>query len=160
MTHTSKNRIGSLRDMSFSGYEHRENRLKARSSPFIHLAKTGMQRRLQKHLLAALSGTGSLHSSTGEVGAVRYHLPVRQAHGIQLGEGFIWGDEDLLHETYMDSEHTLQIRDGRRIPILLTHLSSNSAEFRTTGQIPGFENSFAKAHKGVMVKNGNRISQP
>jgi hypothetical protein len=114
---------------------------------------------LQEHLLAVLSGTGSLHSSTGEVGAVRYHLPVRQAHGTQVGEGFIWGDEDLLHETYLDSEHTLQIGDGSRIPILLTDLNSNSAEFRTTGPIPGFENSFAKARNGVMVENGNRISQ-
>jgi hypothetical protein len=88
---------------------------------------------------------GSLHSSTGKVGAVRYHLPVRQAHGIQVGEGSIWGDEDLLHETYMDSEHTLQTGDGRRIPILLTDLNSDSAEFRTTGPIPGFEHSFATA---------------
>ena len=118
-----------------------------------------MQRGLKKYLLATLSGTGSLHSSTGEVGAVRYHLPVRQAHGTQVGEGLIWGDEELLHETYMDSEHTLQIRDGRRIPVLLTHLSSNRAEFRTTGPIPGFEYSFAKAREGVMEKNGNRISQ-
>lgn len=159
MTHTSKSRIGSLRDRSFSGYEHHENGLKAELS--LHpLAKAGMQRRLPKHLLAALSGTGSLHSSTGEVASVRYHLPVRQAHGTQIGEGFIWGDEDLLHETYMDSEHTLQIRDGRRIRILLTHLSSNGAEFRTMGPVPGFENSFAKAHEGVMVKDDNRISQP
>jgi hypothetical protein len=59
----------------------------------------------------------------------------------------IWGDEDRLRGTYLDSEHTLQIGDGRRIPKLLTDLKSNSAEFRTTGSIPGFQNSFAKAHK-------------
>lgn len=159
MAHTSKSRTGSLRDMSFSGYERRENRLKA--EPSLHpSAKTGMQRRLRKHLLGVLSGMGSFYSSTGEVGAVRYHLPVRQAHGTQVGEGFIWGDEYLLHETYLDSEHTLQIRDGRRIPVLLTYLNSNRAEFRTTGPIPGFENSFARAHEGVTVEDGDRISQP
>jgi hypothetical protein len=103
---------------------------------------------LEKHLLATLSGMGSLHSSTGEVGAVRYHLPVRQAHGTQVGEGFIWGDEDLLRQTYMDSEHTLQIGDGRSILILMTYLDSNSAEFRTTGPIPGFETSFVVREEG------------
>lgn len=98
--------------------------------------------------LGVLSGMGNLHSSTGEVGAVRYHLSVRQAHGTQVGEGLIWGDENLLHETYLDSEHTLQISDRCRIPILLTHLNANSGEFRTTGRIPGFKNSFAKAREG------------
>jgi hypothetical protein len=37
----------------------------------------------------------------------------------------------------MDSQHTLEISDGRRIPVLLTGLSSNGAQFRTTGPIPG-----------------------
>jgi hypothetical protein len=100
-------------------------------------------------MLATLSGIGSLHSSTGEVGAVRYHLSVWQAHGTQVGEGSIWGDEKLLHQTYMDSDHSLQIADGRSIPILLTDWDSNSAEFRTTG--PGIETSLAKARDGVMV---------
>lgn len=148
MTHISRNR--GLREMSFLGYELHEDTLTGEFS--IHLlSKTGGQRRPQKHLLATLSGMGGLHSSTGEIGAVRYHLPVRQAHGTQVGEGFIWGDEDFLYQTYMDSEHTLQISDGRRIPILLTRLNSDGAEFRTTGPIPGFENSFAKAREGVMM---------
>jgi len=149
----------SHREMTFPGYELRENSSKAELT--LHpLVKTGRQRRLHKRLLATLSGVGSLHSSTGEVGAVRYNLPVRQAHGTQVGDGFLLGDGNLLRETYMDSEHTLQISDGRRIPVLLTRLSSNGAQFRTTGPIPGFENSFAKAREGVMVKDGNRISQP
>src|SRR4029078_5732672 len=97
---------------------------------------TGTHRSMMMHVLATLSGTGRLHSSIGEGGAVRYHLPVPQEHGCPVGEGFIWGDEDLLHEPYMDSEHTLQISDGRRIPIHLTRLSSNGAEFRTTCPIP------------------------
>jgi hypothetical protein len=149
MTHTSKNRIDGLRGIFLPGYDLRKHRLKAEVS--VHpLAKTEIQRRLPKHLLATLSGAGRLYSSTGEVGVMRYHLPVRQAHGTQVGDGVIWGDEDFLRGTYMDSEHTLQISDGRRIPILLTDLNSNSAEFRTTGPIPGFENSFVKAGKGVM----------
>jgi hypothetical protein len=136
--------------MSFPGYKLHEDTLTGEFS--LHpLSRTDRQTRLQKHLLATLSGTGSLHSSTGEVGAVRYHLPVRQAHGTQVGEGFIWGDEDLLHQTYMDSEHTLQIGDGRRIPILLTGLNSDGADFRTTGPIPGFEHSFTKTCEGVRV---------
>jgi hypothetical protein len=136
--------------MPFPGYNLHGDAPTGEFSPHS-LSKTDIQRRLQKHLLATLSGMGSLHSSTGKVGAVRYHLPVRQAHGTQVGEGFIWGDEDLLYKTYMDSEHTLQIGDGRRIPILLTGLNSDSAEFRTTGPIPGFEHSFATARQGVMV---------
>lgn len=124
MTHKSKNRVDGRREILPSpGHEIHETPLKG---GFSH------------HPLATLSGTGSLHSSTGEVGTVRYHLPVLQAHGTQAGEGFITGDENLLRETYMDSEHTLQISDGRRIPILLTRLSSNGAEFRTNGPIPGF----------------------
>ncbi len=150
MTHISKDRGSGLREMSFPGYKLHEDTLTGEFS--LHpLSKTGRQRRPQKHLLATLSGMGSLHSSTGEAGAVRYHLPVRQAHGTQVGEGFIWGDEDLLHQTYMDSQHTLQISDGRRIPILLTRLNLDGAEFRTTGPIPGFESSFAKAREGVMM---------
>ena len=128
---------GPPREMRFPGYELRENTSKAELT--LHpLVKMGMQRRLKKHLLPTLSGVGSLHSSTGEVGAVRYHLPIQQVHGTQVGDGFILADGDVLHETYTDSEHTLQISDGRRIPIFLTRLSSNSAEFRTTGPIPGF----------------------
>jgi hypothetical protein len=150
MTHISKNRGSDLREMPFPGYKLHEGTLTGEFS--LHpLPKTGRQRTPQEHLLATLSGVGSLQSSTGEVGAVRYHLPVRQAHGTQVGEGFIWGDEDLLRQTYMDSEHTLQIGDGRSILILMTYLDSNSAEFRTTGSIPGFETSFAKAREGVMV---------
>lgn len=150
MPHISKNCGSGLREMSFPGYKLHEDILTG--DFLLHpLSKTDRQRRLQKHLLATLSGMGSLHSSTGKVGAVRYHLPVRQAHGTQVGEGFIWGDEDLLRQTYMDSEHTLQIGDGRSIPILMAYLDSNSAEFRTTGPIPGFETSFAKAREGVMV---------
>jgi len=129
--------------MMFSGYELRENTSKAEFT--LHpLAEPAMQspalarRRTAKHLLATLSGAGVLHSSTGQVGAVRYHLPIRQAHGTQVGNGLILREGDLLHETFMDSEHTLQISDGRRIPILLTRLGSNSADFRTTGPIPGF----------------------
>lgn len=145
MTHTPDNRIGTPRGrLEFPGYVLRENTVKAEFT--LHpLAKPGMRipmrlarRASQKHLLATLSGAGSLHSSTGEAGAVRYRLPVLQAHGTQIGEGFIAGDDDFLRNTYMDSEHTLQIGDGRHIPILLTRLSSNGAEFRTTGPIPGF----------------------
>ena len=138
MTRLPANRAGSShREMMFPGYNLRENTAKAEFT--LHpLAKTGMQRILKKRLCPALAGIGSLHASTGEVGAVRYHLPVRRVHGTHAGEGFLLGDGDLLHETYMDSEHTLQISDGRRIPILLTRLSSNGAEFRTTGPIPGF----------------------
>jgi hypothetical protein len=150
VTHISKNRGSGLREMPFPGYKLHEDTLTGEFS--LHpLSKMSGQRRLQKHLLATLTGMGSLHSSTGEVGAVRYHLPVRQAHGTQVGEGFIWGNEDLLHQTYMDSEHTLRTSDGRRIPILLTRLNSDGAEFRTTGPIPGFERSFAKAREGVML---------
>ena len=122
--------------MMFPGYVLRENSSKAELT--LHpLVKMGRQRRLQKRQLPTLSGVGSLHSSTGEVGAVRYNLPVRQAHGTQVGDGFLLGDGDLLRETYLDSEHTLQISDGRRIPVLLTRLSSNGAQFRTTGPILG-----------------------
>jgi len=102
------------------------------------LVRMGRQRRSLRRLLPILSGIGTLHASTGEVGAMRYHLPIRQAHGTQVGDGFLLGDGDLLRETYMDSEHTLQISDGRRIPVLLTRLSSTGAQFRTTGPIPGF----------------------
>jgi len=136
--------------MPFPGYKLHEDTLTGEFS--LHpVSKTSGQRRPQKHLLATLTGMGSLHSSTGEVGAVRYHLPVRQAHGTQVGEGFIWANEDLVHQTYMDSEHILQISDGRRIPILLTRLNSDGAEFRTTGPIPGFGCSFAKAREGVIL---------
>jgi hypothetical protein len=137
MVRLSTNRAGSShQEMMFPGYELRENASKAELT--LHpLVKMARQRRLQKRLLPTLSGVGSLHSSTGEVGAVRYNLPIRQAHGTQVGDGFILGDGDLLRETYMDSEHTLQISDGRRIPVLLTRLSSNGAQFRTTGPIPG-----------------------
>jgi hypothetical protein len=151
MNMLAQRRAGRLREtLSFPGYKLHEDALTGEFSLYP-LSTTGGRRCLRVHVLATLSGTGRLHSSTGEVGAVRYHLPVRQAHGTQVGEGFIWGDEDLLHETYMDSEHTLQISDGRRISILLTDLNSNGAEFRTTGPIPGFENSFAQARAGVMV---------
>jgi hypothetical protein len=150
VTHISRDRGSGLREMSFPCYKLHEDIVTGEFS--LHpLSKTDRQRWLQKNLLATLSGMGSLHSSTGEVGAVRYHLPVRQAHGTQVGEGFIWGDEDLLHQTYMDSEHSLQIGDERRIPILLTGLNSDGAEFRTTGPIPGFEHSFAKTCEGIMV---------
>jgi hypothetical protein len=126
----------SHREMTFPGYELRENSSMAEFT--LHpLVKMGRQRRLPKHLLLSLSGVGSLHSSTGKVGAVRYNLPVRQAHGTQVGDGFLLGDDDLLHGTYMDSQHTLEISDGRRIPVLLTGLSSNGAQFRTTGPIAG-----------------------
>ena len=131
----------SPRELIFSGYELRENTSKAEFTlhPFAGPAtQAPARRRLAKHVLATLSGAGVLHSSTGQVGAVRYHLPIRQAHGTQVGNGLILREGDLLHETFMDSEHTLQISDGRRIPILLTRLGSNSAEFRTTGPIPGF----------------------
>jgi hypothetical protein len=124
-------------ELVFPGYELRETMSKTALS--LHpLVSKGMRRRLQMRLLPTLSGAGSLHSSTGEVGTVRYNLPVRQAHGTQVGDGFLIGDGDLLRETYMDSEHTLQISDGRRIPVFLTRLSSNGAQFRTTGPIPGF----------------------
>jgi hypothetical protein len=136
--------------MPFPGYRLHEDTLTGEFS--LHpLAKTDGQRVLEKHLLATLSGMGSLHSSTGEVGAVGYHLPVRQAHGTQVGEGLIWGDENLLRQTYMDSQHILQLADGRCNPILLTRLNSDGAEFRTTGPIPGFESSFAKAGEAVRV---------
>ncbi|QIG49118.1 hypothetical protein G5V57_16175 [Nordella sp. HKS 07] len=129
--------------MMFSGYELRENTSKAEftlhpSAGQATQSPALARRRLTKHSLATLSGAGVLHSSTGQVGAVRYHLPVRQAHGTQVGDGLILREGDLLHETFMDSEHTLQISDGRRIPILLTRLGSDRAEFRTTGPIPGF----------------------
>jgi hypothetical protein len=124
-------------ELVFPGYELRENTSK--TALMLHpLVRKGLQRRLQMRLLPTLSGIGTLHSSTGEVGAVRYNLPVRQAHGTQVGDGFLLGDGDLLRETYMDSEHALEISDGRRIPVLLTRLSSNGAQFRTTGPIPGF----------------------
>lgn len=48
------------------------------------------------------------------------------------------GDDGFLRKIYMDSEHTLQIGDGRRIPILLTRLSSAGAGFRRMESVPGF----------------------
>jgi hypothetical protein len=136
MTHISKNRGSDLREMPFPGYKLHEDTLTGEFS--LHpLPKTGRQRTPQEHLLATLSGVGSLQSSTGEVGAVRYHLPVGQAHGTQVGEGLIWGDENLLRQTYMDSEHVLQLADGRCIPILLTRLNSDGAEFRNDGTNTG-----------------------
>lgn len=146
----SKNRGSDLREKSFSDYMLHEDILTGEFS--LHpSSKTESHRGLEKHILATLSGIGSLHSSTGEVGAVRCHLSVWQAYGTQVGEGLIWGDEKLLHQTYIDSDHRLQIADGRSIPILLTDWDSNSAEFRTTGPIPGIETSLAKARDGVMV---------
>jgi len=127
----------------FPGYQIRPDRLKGgfvlypsgRATP---PAKKPAKGRLQARLLETLLGIGNLHSSTGDVSKVRYHLPVFQTHGTQAGEGLITGNREALRDTFMDSEHILEIADGRRLAILLTGLKLGSATFRTTGPIPGF----------------------
>ena len=122
----------------FPGYQLRPDSLKG---GFV-LCPSGRQKpakgRLQGQLLEALLGIGNLHSSTGDVSRVRYHRPIFQTHGIQAGEGLITGNSEALRDTFLDSEHILEIADGRRLAILLTGLELGSATFRTTGPIPGF----------------------
>ena len=127
----------------FPGYQLRPDSLKGgfvlypcgRAKP---PAKRPAKGRLRAQPLETLLGIGNLHSSTGDVCRVSYHLPVFQTHGTQTGEGLITGNRDALRDTFMDSEHILEIADGRRLAILLTGLKLGSATFRTTGPIPGF----------------------
>ncbi len=83
-------------------------------------------------VLQVLSGRGTLSAQGIEPVAVRYKIVIERRDGIVVAHGSLTGRHATLRPLWITPDATLHLKDSRSLPVSLTDLVGDSAEFEST----------------------------
>ena len=87
-------------------------------------------------VLQVLGGRGSVSAEGIEPVKVRYKLVVERRGGVVLTHGTLTGSHAALRPIWLTPDSTLHLKSGQAVPISVTDLDGETAEFEGTGPIP------------------------
>lgn len=87
-------------------------------------------------VLQVLSGRGSLSAEGIEPVKIRYKVRIERRDGAVLARGSVTGSHAALRPLWLTPDSTLHLKDGRALPVSLTDLVGETAEFESTGPVP------------------------
>ncbi|HWU54824.1 MAG TPA: hypothetical protein VN175_04930 [Rhizomicrobium sp.] len=91
------------------------------------------------HHLGSRTGTGILFDRSGhELGAAAFSLDVFEHRGLRDGKGTLTASAETLAKVFGKDGVRLQYGEGLEFRLVVDHMGSGAATFKTSGPIPGF----------------------
>lgn len=84
----------------------------------------------------SLTGRGLVSAEGCEPVRVRYRLIIERNAGAPTAHGTLTGRHAGLRPIWLEPDALLRLKNGRTVPISLTDLVGDIAEFETTGAVP------------------------
>lgn len=89
-------------------------------------------------ILATLTGRGIVAAEGCEPVRVRYRVLIERRRNAVFAHGTLCGSHAGLRPIWLEPDSSLRLKTGRTIPISLTDLVGDVAEFESTTPVAGF----------------------